>query len=245
MSPSSIVVVLATYDERDNVRRLIPVLLGLDPGLRVLVVDDASPDGTGPAVEELAKQFPERVELLGRAGKLGYGSAFVVGIRRALERAPDVVVSMDADWSHDPHALPTLLNGLDGADVVVGSRYIGGMRILNWSLGRLLLSRLANAYVNLLLPGSVRDRTSGYRAYRSEVLRDLPLGEISSNGYAFLVEILEYVIAAGRTVREVPIVYEDRQLGESKLDRRVLIESVWRPWALAMRRLRRRFSNRH
>jgi dolichol-phosphate mannosyltransferase len=242
--PRSIVVVVATYNECENVRRLIPALLGLHPGLRVLVVDDASPDGTGAAVEELAEEFPERVALLRRSAKLGYGSAFVAGFERALEREPDVVVSMDADWSHDPHALPALIDGLEGADVAVGSRYVGGMRILNWSLGRLLLSRLANSYVSLLLPGPVLDRTSGYRAYRGDVLRGLPLGEISSNGYAFLVEILEHVITAGQVVREIPIVYEDRQLGKSKLDRRVLLESLWRPWVLAIRRLRRRFSTR-
>jgi dolichol-phosphate mannosyltransferase len=230
-------VVLATYNECENVRRLIPELLDRDPGIRVIVVDDASPDGTGSAVEEAGASFPGRVRLVSRAAKLGYGSAFVEGFGAALEGEPDVVVSMDADFSHDPAALPSLLSALDGHDVVIGSRYLEGVRILNWSLGRMLLSRAANAYVKLLLPSPITDRTSGYRAYRSEVLRSIDFGAARSNGYAFLVEVLELVIAGGFRVAEVPIVYEDRQRGRSKMDGRVIVEAAWRPWLLLRRRL--------
>lgn len=230
-------VVLATYNECENVRRLIPELLDRNRQLRVIVVDDASPDGTGAAVEQAGASFPGRVRLVSRAAKLGYGSAFVEGFRAALEDDPDVVVSMDADFSHDPAALPALLAALDGHDVVIGSRYLAGVRILNWSIWRMMLSRAANAYVKLLLPSSITDRTSGYRAYRSEVLRRIDFGAAESNGYAFLVEILEMVTARGFRVAEVPIVYEDRQLGRSKMDGRVILEAAWRPWPLLLRRL--------
>lgn len=229
-------VVLATYDERENVQRLLPELLRLDEQLDVIVVDDSSPDGTATAVREAMAAFPGRVQLVSRPAKLGYGSALVAGFRTALAGNPDAVVSMDADFSHDPHALPDLLAGLATHDVVIGSRYLGGIRILNWSLSRLLLSRGANFYVNLLLPSSITDRTSGYRAYRSEVLRNIEFEGAASNGYAFLVELLEMVLSGGFSVGEAPIVYEDRQRGRSKMDRRVVIEAAWRPWLLLLRR---------
>ena len=239
-----VTVVVATYNECENVRRLIPELLDQDHRLRVLVVDDASPDGTGAAVEEAEASFPGRVRLVSRAAKLGYGSAFVAGFRAALESEPDVVVSMDADFSHDPATLPALLAALDGHDVVIGSRYLEGMRILNWSIWRMMLSRAANAYVKLLLPSPITDRTSGYRAYRSEVLRRIDFGAAESNGYAFLVEILEMVIAGGFRVAEAPIVYEDRQRGRSKMNGRVIVEAAWRPWLLLLRRLRDQLQRR-
>ena len=235
--PQCSTVVLATYNERENVRKLLPELLRLDDQLVVVVVDDASPDGTATAVEEASAAFPGRVQLVNRAAKLGYGSAFVAGFRTALRGKPDAVVSMDADFSHDPRALPDLLAGLGTHDVVIGSRYRVGVRILNWSLWRLMLSRAANLYVKLLLPSPITDRTSGYRAYRSEVLRSIDFEGAASNGYAFLVELLEMVRSGGFSIAEVPIVYEDRQLGKSKMDRGVVIEAAWRPWLLLLRRL--------
>jgi dolichol-phosphate mannosyltransferase len=235
--PQRATVVLATYNECENVRRLLPELLRLDDHLAVVVVDDASPDGTATAVEEVASAFPGRVQLVSRPAKLGYGSAFVAGFRTALRGDPDAVVSMDADFSHDPRALPDLLSGLTTHDVVIGSRYLAGVRILNWSLWRLMVSRAANLYVRLLLPSRVTDRTSGYRAYRGEVLRSIDVEGATSNGYAFLVELLEMVMAGGFSIGEVPIVYEDRQLGKSKMDHRVVIESAWRPWLLLLRRV--------
>ena len=235
--PLRTTVVLATYNERENVRRLLPELLRLDDHLAIVVVDDASPDGTAKEVEEVAAAFPGRVELVSRPAKLGYGSAFVAGFRAALRGDPDAVVSMDADFSHDPAALPDLLAALAAHDVVIGSRFVEGVRILNWSLWRLILSRAANAYVKLLLPAPIADRTSGYRAYRSEVLRGIELERAASNGYAFLVELLEMVISGGFSIGEVSIVYEDRQRGRSKMDHRVVIEAAWRPWLLMLRRV--------
>jgi dolichol-phosphate mannosyltransferase len=235
--PKRSTVVLATYNERENVRQLLPELLHIDHQLEVVVVDDTSPDGTAKMVEEIAAAFPGRVQLVSRPAKLGYGSAFVTGFRTALRGDPDIVVSMDADFSHDPRALTDLLAGLASSDVVIGSRYLAGVRILNWSLWRLILSRAANAYLKLLLPSPITDRTSGYRAYRSEVLRSIDFEGAASNGYAFLVEMLEMVMSGGFSVEEVPIVYEDRQLGRSKMDHRVIVEAAWRPWLLLLRRL--------
>jgi dolichol-phosphate mannosyltransferase len=230
-------VVMATYDERENVERLLPELLRLDDRLDVVVVDDASPDGTAAAVKEVAAAFPGRVQLVSRPAKLGYGSALVAGFRTALQGDPDAVISMDADFSHDPRAVPALLAGLDAHDVVIGSRYVGGIRILNWSMWRLMLSHMANVYVKVLLPAPITDRTSGYRAYRSEVLRSIDFEGAASNGYAFLVELVELVLSGGFSIAEAPIVYEDRQLGRSKMDRRVVIEAAWRPWLLLLRRV--------
>jgi dolichol-phosphate mannosyltransferase len=162
----------------------------------------------------------------------------VAGFAKALEGDPDIVVSMDADFSHDPRALPDLLAALRTHDLAIGSRYLAGVRILNWSVWRLMLSRAANAYVGLLLPSPITDRTSGYRAYRSEVLRRIAFESARSNGYAFLVELLELVLASGFRIEEVPIVYEDRQLGRSKMNSAVVVEAVWRPWLLLLLRLR-------
>jgi dolichol-phosphate mannosyltransferase len=229
-------VVLATYNERENVRRLLPELLRLDDHLAIVVVDDASPDGTAKEVEEVAAAFPGRVELVSRPAKLGYGSAFVAGFRAALRGDPDAVVSMDADFSHDPAALPDLLAALSAHDAVIGSRFVEGSDP-QLGLWRLILSSAANAYVKLLLPAPIADRTSGYRAYRSEVLRGIELERAASNGYAFLVELLEMVISGGFRIGEVSIVYEDRQRGRSKMDHRVVIEAAWRPWLLLLRRV--------
>jgi dolichol-phosphate mannosyltransferase len=233
-------VVIATYNERDNVEDLLAQLLRLVECLRVVVVDDASPDGTADAVATVAAAHPGRVALVRRAGKLGYGSAFVAGFARALDDGADAVVSMDADFSHAPSSVPALLGALSDSDVVIGSRYKDGIRILNWSLWRLLLSVAANRYVNAVLRLGSDDCTSGFRAYRADVLRGIDFASAGSNGYAFLVELLERVVAAGFRVAEVPIVYEDRQHGESKMDRRVMFEAAWKPWALRLRRARRR-----
>jgi len=230
------VVVIATYNERANMEQLLPALLALPEGVSVVVVDDNSPDGTGEAVAEIAEARPGRIELIRRPGKLGYGSAFVAGLQRALEGDAQSIVSMDADFSHDPQSLPELLRGLEDSDLVIGSRYLGGIRILNWSLWRLLLSLGANRYVRFLLRFDVGDCTRGYRAYPREVLRQIDFERVGSNGYSFLVEILEAALSAGYRAAEVPIVYEDRQRGESKMDRSVMLEAVWKPWVLLIRR---------
>jgi len=233
-----VAVVLATYNERANLERLLPELLALALRPQVIVVDDGSPDGTAQVVREWTQREPERVTLIERPRKAGYGSAFVAGFRRALESDVDVVVSMDADYSHDPQSVPALVERLAaGCDLAIGSRYVGGLRILNWSMRRLLLSSCANQYVKLLLGFKVTDCTSGFRAYRAEGLRAIPLEQAHSQGYAFLVELLEAVTRRRLTVAEVPIVYTERREGHSKMSKRVIGEAVLRPWAILLARL--------
>ena len=209
---------------------MVPELLTLPVAPRVVIVDDNSPDGTGDIVAEFARLNPGRVELVRRAGKLGYGSAFVEGFRKALEIGATHVVSMDADYSHDPQAIPLMLGMLDENDLVIGSRYVNGIRILNWSFKRLLLSTGANFYVKTLLGFSFFDCTSGFRAYRAETLAGLDFGKLHAQGYAFLVEILEMINRRHLRVGEAPIVYHERRVGQSKMSRKVIIEAIYRPF---------------
>ena len=232
-----VAVVVATYNERSNIERLIPDLMETGVSPHVVIVDDSSPDGTGDAVRDCMERYPGRISLVERSGKLGYGSAVVAGFRKVLEDDFDIVVTMDADFSHDPAAVPDLVAPLDKADLAIGSRYVGGIRILNWSLSRLLLSACANFYVNTILRYRISDCTSGFRAYRTQVLRSVDLDRASSRGYSFLVELLELVLRSGFRVHEVPIVYTERRAGKSKMSRGVIAESVIRPWFLLARRL--------
>jgi dolichol-phosphate mannosyltransferase len=236
-SAKRIAVVIATYNERSNIERLIPDLMETSVSPHVVIVDDSSPDGTGEAVRECMERFPGRISLVERSGKLGYGSAVVAGFQKILDEDFDVVVTMDADFSHDPAAVPDLIASLDEADLAIGSRYVGGIRILNWSMSRLLLSSCANFYVNTILRYHISDCTSGFRAYRTEVLHSIDLERASSRGYSFLVELLELVLRAGFSVHEVPIVYTERCAGKSKMSRGVIAEAVIRPWFLLARRL--------
>ncbi|MCX7015083.1 MAG: polyprenol monophosphomannose synthase [Candidatus Sumerlaeota bacterium] len=236
-SSPKVVVIVATYNERENVQRLLPLLLQSPMRPGVIIVDDNSPDGTGAVVRLAAESAPGRVDLIERSGKLGYGSAFVEGFRRALECGADIIVTMDADFSHDPQAIPSLVAALGQYDLAIGSRYVGGIRILNWGMNRLLLSTAANRYINAILRFGLTDCTSGFRAYRSAVLRSIELGRASARGYAFLVEILEMAYRKQFRITEVPIVYTERETGRSKMSRGVILEAVFRPWQLLLRRL--------
>ncbi len=234
---ASVAIVLATYNERENVQHLLPELLQLPIKATVVVVDDASPDGTGNSIRAVMDEHPQRVHLVERSGKLGYGSAFVAGFRKALEVGADVIVSMDADFSHDPQSVPNLVARLQHCDMAIGSRYVNGIRILNWSMRRLLLSAGANHYINTILRFGLSDCTSGFRAYRSEVLKAIDLEKAGSRGYAFLVEILEMVHRKAFRIGEEPIIYTERERGRSKMSRGVIIEAFGRPWILLLRRL--------
>lgn len=233
----SVAIVLATYNERENIEHLLPELLELSIHPTIIVVDDASPDGTGQIIQQISLENPDRVHLVERAGKLGYGSAFVAGFRKAFKTGASFIVSMDADFSHDPQSIPALVKRLEKCDMVIGSRYVGGIRILNWSMERLLLSAGANRYINMILRFGLSDCTSGFRAYRSEVLRSIDLEKAGSRGYAFLVEILEMVHRKCFRIEEEPIVYTERQKGRSKMSRGVIVEAFGRPWLLLFRRI--------
>lgn len=218
--------VLPTYNEAENVAGMLGALVSLGLGLRVLVVDDASPDGTGEIAERFADGRAD-VEVIRRAGERGLGTAYLAGFRRALAAGADAVLTMDCDFSHDPATVPALVAALDSADVVVGSRYVAGGRIENWGSHRKLLSAAANRFARVLLHMPARDCTSGFRLYRRGVLEAVPWGRVRSTGYAFLVETL-YLASRqeGVRVREVPICFVDRRRGRGKMGPREVFAGV-------------------
>ena len=227
-------VVLPTYDEADNVKPLALDVLSRDPSLEVLVVDDGSPDGTADIVEAMRAEDP-RVHLLRRSHKLGLGSAYLAGFRFALEAGYDFVVTMDCDFSHHPRYLPAMLGAREGHGLVVGSRYVPGGGVADWPLHRRFLSRFANFYTRILLRMPVHDCTAGFRCYAREVLETVAPFDIRSSGYAFLEEMVWRVHTCGYRIAEVPIVFEDRTRGASKISRIEIFRAAWRVLAIAVR----------
>jgi dolichol-phosphate mannosyltransferase len=228
-------VIVPTYNERAN----LPVLLaGLmkHTGVRVLVVDDQSPDGTGDIADALARDYPGRLEVLHRTGRRGLGRSYIDGIKRAIAEPVDYICQMDADLSHDPQHLPDLLAAASRADVVLGSRYIPGGAVVNWPLRRRLLSRFANLYIRTVTRLDAHDCTTGYRCWRRSALASLPLDRFFSDGYSFLVEMLFVASRRGCQIAEVPITFVERREGESKISNAVLLESAITPWRLIARR---------
>ena len=229
-------VVTPTFNERENLPALIPGVLSIGPEFHMLIVDDASPDGTGALADEMAAESP-RVHVLHRRGKLGLGTAYVEGFRWALDHGADYVFSMDGDLSHDPKYLPDFLRALQSDDVVIGSRYLNGISVVNWPLSRLVLSYFANQYVRRAAGLRVRDCTSGYVGYRRHVLEHIHFETIHSEGYAFLIEMKYRAQHLGCRIGEVPIIFVDRRMGQSKLSQRVFVEAFWLPWRLAAARV--------
>jgi dolichol-phosphate mannosyltransferase len=232
-------VIVPTYNERENLPIVVERLLQI-PDVRVLVVDDGSPDGTGSLADELAARSGGRVTVLHRSGPRGLGRSYIDGIRHAFGTDATHICQMDADLSHDPADVPRLLEAVRSADMVVGSRYIPGGRIENWPLRRKLLSAFANRYVRTVAGLRVNDCTSGFRCWRREALERVALDRIASNGYAFVVEMTWAAIATGCRVAEVPITFVERRQGASKLSGGVLAESAIVPWRLAWRSLSRK-----
>ena len=227
-----VLVCIPTYNERDNLPTTLQRLRAANPDVDVLVIDDGSPDGTGAFADEAAAT-DSHVHVLHRSEKSGLGTAYVVGFAWGLERGYDVLVEMDADGSHQPEELPRLLAALDpagpvAADLVLGSRYVEGGVLHNWPRSRMVLSRGANAYVRLALRLPLRDATGGFRAYRSDVLSKLELGEIASQGYCFQVDLAWQAWRAGFKVVEVPITFVERTLGQSKMSKAIVAEAFWR-----------------
>lgn len=226
-----VAIVLATYNEAINLEKLIPVIRERVPDANVIIVDDNSPDGSPAILERLAAADAHVIPLI-RPGKQGYGSAVFAGFRRALELGADRIATLDADFSHDPNDLPVLLAALDNADVIIGSRYYRGVRVLNWHVSRLLLSLFANRYVRTILGLPAQDCTSGFRAYRRPAIEALMNTRIGSQGYSFLVEILYALHRMHFHIGEVPIIYSERREGQSKMSNRVIREAILRPWLL-------------
>jgi len=230
----SVLVIIPTFNERDSLPALVPLVLAR-PETRVLVVDDESPDGTGQVADELARRHQGRVDVLHRSGPRGLGHAYVAGIRTALESDAELICQMDADLSHDPQYLTPMIAAAATNDLVIGSRYLNGVSVVNWPLRRLFLSAAANRYIRLVTGLPVQDCTSGYRCWRREALEQVHMERIRSQGYAFLVESLHTAWVAGCRLAEVPIIFVERRQGASKLSSSTLFESALMPWRLRLR----------
>jgi dolichol-phosphate mannosyltransferase len=224
-------VIVPTYNERDNIGPLVGRLLALPYGLEVLVVDDNSPDGTGELVRELAEQDP-RVHLLRRPGKLGLGTAYVAGFRYALAQGAQFVFEMDADFSHDPDAIGGFLAAAEEADLVLGSRYLHGVTVVHWPLSRLILSYSANVYTRLITGLPVRDATGGFKCFRRRALEAVDLDQVRSDGYSFQIEMSYKIWRKGFRIVEIPITFVDRRAGVSKMNQRIVWEAAWMVWRL-------------
>jgi dolichol-phosphate mannosyltransferase len=232
-----VLVVVPTYNERINVPQIVPAILSQDPRVHVLVVDDNSPDGTGELADQLAAEDP-RVHVLHRGRKEGLGKAYLAGFRWALDCGYDLVFEMDADFSHDPRFLPTFLDAIQDADLVIGSRYKSGVNVINWPISRLLLSIGANQYARLVTGLPLSDSTGGFKCFRRRVLEAIPLERVRSNGYAFQIEMSFLAWRKGFRIREIPIVFTDRVEGQSKMNGKIVREAVWMVWWLRLRSLR-------
>jgi len=234
--PIKAMVIIPTYNEAENLTKIVKVIRSMPIEIQITVVDDGSPDGTGKVADDLAAADPG-VHVIHRSGKQGLGTAYVAGFKYALTKGMDVVLEMDADFSHDPAALPLFLEKIREADLVIGSRYRNGVRVINWSFRRLLLSKLATLYVNIVtgLPGGVvSDATAGYKCYRREVLEAIDLNRIHSNGYAFQIEMKYRAFRKGFRLAEVPITFNDRRVGQSKMNGSIIFEALWICWRLRL-----------
>ena len=233
-------VVLPTYEEAENLAGIVPLILAADDRLDILIVDDASPDGTGEIADRIAGQEP-RVGVLHREGKQGLGSAYLTGFQIGLERGYDWLIEMDADFSHDPRYLPEMLAAASGeADLVIGSRYVRGVNVINWPMSRLLLSWFANKYAHWITGLPLKDATSGFKCFRREVLEAIDFDKVGSTGYTFQIEMDYRAWKKGFRLKEVPIVFTDRAEGQSKMSGSIVREAVWRVWALRLKHLTRR-----
>ncbi len=224
-------IVIPTYNEVENIGRLIPVLLDLPIKPDILVVDDNSPDGTGATVREF--EPTERVHLLSRPGKAGLGQAYVAGFKWALERDSfDPIIQMDADFSHKPEKVVELVEALEECDLAIGSRYCSGVNVVNWPLSRLLLSWFANRYTKLITGLPVEDATGGFKAFKRKALEKLDLSGIKSDGYSFQIEVSYKLFDSGCSIKEIPITFVDRHAGTSKMTKSIVWEAVWMVWHL-------------
>lgn len=241
MKPSGIYVIIPTFNEADNIEELMQQLLDLPNGLDIIVVDDCSPDNTGVIVDRWAVKHPGRIHVIHRAGKMGLGTAYIAGFRKALhELNAAKIMTMDADFSHNPRYIPAMIEKSATYHVVIGSRYVAGGKSANWPWTRIMLSRGANMVTHMLLGLKARDTTAGFRIYHRAVLESIPLDQIFSSGYSFLVEMLYLCQRRGWQIGEVPITFEDRRKGTTKISRNEILKAQYTVFRLFFRRLRRR-----
>jgi dolichol-phosphate mannosyltransferase len=230
-------VIVPTYNERENLPIIVPIILEQDPRLEVLVIDDGSPDGTGELADALA-DADQRIHVIHRAGKQGLGTAYRMGFAWAIEQGFDYIFEMDADGSHDPRHLPIFLKEIHDADLVIGCRYFDHrVTVVNWPMKRLLLSYFANIYARVITGLPLWDSTGGFKCYRRAVLETVPLERIQSNGYSFQIEMSFHAWRKGFRLKEIPITFTDRDLGESKMSRAIVYEAIWVVWRLRLAKL--------
>lgn len=224
------IVIIPTYNEKENIERIIRAVLSLTEGFEVLIIDDGSPDGTADIVKSLiSSDFPERLHILERSGKLGLGTAYITGFKWCIEHGYDYIFEMDADFSHDPNDLPRLLSACrdEGYDVAIGSRYVSGVNVVNWPMGRVLMSYFASKYVHLVTGLPIHDTTAGFKCYRRQVLETIGLDSIHFKGYAFQIEMKFTSFKCGFKIKEVPVIFVNRVLGTSKMSGGIFSEAFF------------------
>jgi dolichol-phosphate mannosyltransferase len=234
MKNPKILVIIPTYNELENIRKLIPTILNQNDFIDILIIDDNSPDHTGKYVED--KSFVEpRIKIIKRPYKMGLGTAYITGFKYAIDHNYDLVFEMDADFSHDPKEIPNFLNAIKDADLVLGSRYINGVRVLNWPMRRLLLSYFASIYTRIITGLPVHDTTGGFKCFKIDVLKAIDLDKVRSNGYSFQIEMTYKAYKKNFRIKEIPIVFTDRAKGTSKMSKKIVLEAVFMVWKLRIR----------
>ncbi len=232
--PEKSLIIIPTYNELENISRLLPELLNMYENLDILIVDDNSPDGTGKYIEEMV-QKNDRVKLIKREKKQGLGTAYIAGFKYALQHNYDYIFEMDADFSHDPKEIKNFLEAIKTFDLVLGSRYVRGVNVINWPMRRLLLSYFANKYTRFITGMKIQDATGGFKCFRKKVLESINLDQIKSNGYAFQIEMTFKAWKKGFKVGEIPIIFFDRVKGSSKMSKKIVREAVFMVWKLRIR----------
>jgi len=227
-------IIFPTYNERDNIEKIVHAVLPLDPRVHVLIVDDNSPDGTGEIADRMAAQV-DKIEVMHRDKKDGLGRAYIAGFKWAIARGYDFIFEMDADFSHSPEYIKDFLREIQDHDLVIGSRYISGVNVINWPMSRLLLSYYANVYTRIVTALPLRDATGGFKCFRREVLETIDLDDVRSSGYAFQVEISMRAYQHRFRLKEIPIIFYDRTAGESKMSKKIMFEAVWMVWWLRLK----------
>ena len=235
------IVIIPTYNEKENIERIIRKVFSLDGGYEILIIDDGSPDGTAAIVKSLQKEFPDRLNLIERAGKLGLGTAYITGFKWALSQGYDYIFEMDADFSHDPDDLPRLLEACkDGEGVAIGSRYCDGISVVNWPIGRIIMSYYASVYVRTVLRMKVFDCTAGYKCYCRRVLETIDLDNVKMKGYGFQIEMKYTAWKLGFPIREVPVIFVNRKAGSSKMSGSIFGEAFWGVIKLRFRKINKK-----
>ncbi|HEX9252501.1 MAG TPA: polyprenol monophosphomannose synthase [Ignavibacteriaceae bacterium] len=236
MSNLKSLVIIPTYNELENLPRMIPAVLSQDQSIHLLIVDDGSPDGTGAFVKEEMKKN-DRIHILEREKKMGLGTAYIAGFKYALQNNYDFIFEMDADFSHDPNELKNFLIAIKENDLVLGSRYINGVRVLNWPMSRLLLSFFASVYTRIIIGMPIKDATGGFKCFRRSVLEAIDLNKVRSNGYSFQIEMTFKAFSQGFKIKEIPIIFIDRVKGKSKMSKKIVREAVVMVWKLRFQRM--------